>query len=127
MTSTSISGNPVVIGGLGVIALTGFFLARFAAPYGTTLLTIHKVAAVAIIVLVTLRARQVHAASGLSTITWAVLVTGAIAFLTMIGTGGALSAMVDPPVAVANVHRIVPYVAAALTLTALWIVPAPRS
>jgi hypothetical protein len=127
VTATSISSSPVVIGGLGLIVLTGFFLARFAAPYGTTLLTIHKLAAVATIVFVVVRARQVHTTTGLGTVAWTVLVTGAVAFLAMIGTGGALSAMDDPPAAVATVHKIVPYVAVALTLTALWTVPVQRS
>jgi hypothetical protein len=127
MTSSNLSSNPVMIGGLGLILVTGFFLARTTPPYGTALLTVHKLIAVGVVVFVALRARQVHTASGLGAIAWTVLVTGAVAFLTMIGTGGALSAMDNPPSAVAAIHKIVPYLAVALTLTALWIVPAQRS
>jgi len=123
MTSSSFSTNPAVVGGIGLTLLTGFFLAKTAAPYGTTMLTIHKLTAVGIIVFVALRARHAHMTTGLSSITWMILVAGAAAFFAMIGTGGAMSAMGNPPSAVATVHRIVPYVAVALTLTALYLIP----
>lgn len=127
MTSSDFYSNPVLAGGLGLILLTGFFLARTAPPYGTTLLTVHKLIGVGVVVFVTLRARQVQAGSGLSAIAWTVLIAGAAAFLAMIGTGGALSAMDNPPSAVATIHKTVPYFAVALALMALWIVPAQRS
>lgn len=127
MTSTNLSSNPVMIGSLALIVATGFFLARSAPSYGTGLLTIHKLAAVGIIVFVAIRARQANVTSGLSTLTWATLTTGAAVFLTMIGTGGALSAMHNPPAIVATVHKTVPYLAVALTLAALYLVPARSS
>ncbi len=123
MTSTTLTSNSVTVGGLGLILLTGFLLARSAAPYGTALLTVHKLAAVAIVVFVAMRSRQTNTTSGLSSMAWVVLVAGATAFLAMIGTGGAMSAMDNPPGAIATVHKVVPYVAIALTLTALYLVP----
>lgn len=127
MTSTNLSSNPAMVGGLALILATGFLLAKNAPSYGNGLLTVHKLAAVGIIIFVVVRARHAHVDAGLGSLAWATLITGAAAFLTMIGTGGALSAMDHPPAIVGTVHRIVPYLAVALTLTALYLVPTRSS
>lgn len=120
-----LSSTPTVVGVFLVMTLTGLLLARTAPSYGTALLTVHKLAALLVVVALVLRAHAAHAGAGLAPTAGSVLVAAGVVLLTAIATGGVLSAMDGPPAAVLIAHQVAPFLAVAATVAVIALLPAP--
>jgi hypothetical protein len=108
-----------VVVGFAVLLGTGYWLSRAGKPYGQILFTVHKLVSVAMLVFILWSAIAVNKTAAMSPGAWVVVSLAALAFLILIGTGGALSAMASPPGMVRWLHKIAPY--AAIPLTGLWL------
>lgn len=104
--------------------VTGFWLARLGKPYGTALLTVHKLTAVGMLVVLIVTASRANQVAPLGAGVWLAVVLAIVAFVALIGSGGALSAMASPPAAVALLHKVAPYVTVLLTVLASFLLRA---
>ena len=92
-----------------VIFVSGYWLSRSGKPYGTLVLTVHKLVAVGVFVFLVItmirsgRADGLEAAEGV-----AGGVTGML-FISLIATGGLLSSDLEMPAVVSTLHKIAPY------------------
>ncbi len=109
----------VVVVGFVVLLGTGYWLSRAGKPYSTILFTVHKLVSLAMLVFIIWSAIDANRTAALEPSAWVVVSLVALAFVALIGTGGALSAMASPPGIVRWLHKIVPY--AAIPLTGLWL------
>jgi hypothetical protein len=92
-----------------VIALTGYRLSRAGKPYGTLILTAHKLVSVGALVYLIVILVRFHRAAGLRAAELRVGIVTGLLFLTLLATGGVLSSDVRAPSFVARVHQIAPY------------------
>lgn len=99
-----------------VIFVSGFFLTYGGRPYGTTLLNIHKLVALAAIVVIGIAAYQSNHTQALSSAQWTFLVLAAALLVTLFATGGVVSAKRDGPRWVLWLHRLAPYPAVLFTV-----------
>ncbi len=98
-----------------VIFLTGWRLSRSGKPYGTGLLTIHKLISLAALVYLAMVVFRVDQVGGVGAIGWiAVAVTG-VPFLATIVTGGLWSTNRPMPVVILAMHRITSFLTLACT------------
>jgi steroid 5-alpha reductase family enzyme len=104
--------------------VTGFWLARSGKPYGTALLTVHKLTAVGMLVVLVVTASRASKAAPLGAGVWLGVALAIVAFVALIGSGGALSAMASPPPAVSLLHKVAPYVTVLLTAVAFFLLRA---
>ena len=107
-----------VVVGFVVLLGTGYWLSRVGKPYGQMLLTVHKLVSLAMLVFVLWSAIAANKTAALTPSAWLVVSLAALAFVILIGTGGALSAMASPPGIVRWLHKIAPYTA--IPLIGLW-------
>jgi hypothetical protein len=124
MEEVGVTADQVRIVGTGlfflIVFVSGFWLGRSGKPFNGILLTIHKLIAlaVAVLVLVTLyRANQV-AVLGV-----AELIAGVISGLFFLGTGvtgGLLSVDKPMPAVVSRLHQIVPFLTLVSTTATLY-------
>jgi len=112
-----------VAGGFLLVFLTGFWLARLGKPYGTGLLTVHKLLAVGILVFLGVSAYRAYKMSVLGAPIWFIAVIAVVAFVAMIASGGVLSAAESPPALFALLHKVTPYAAALFTAVAVYYLP----
>jgi hypothetical protein len=107
-----------------VVLATGFWLARRGRPYGTLLLTVHKLLCVGILVFLGAIAFATDHDTALEAGVWLVVSLAAVAFVVTIASGGVVSAMESPPPIVSVLHKVAPYAAlllgAASFYTLLW-------
>jgi hypothetical protein len=89
-----------------VVLFSGFRLRRQGKPYGTLLLTIHKL--IPVILLIYL-AFAINLWKPLSPLTIAACLVAAVLFLVMIGSGGWISAAKEPPQSISILHKVFPY------------------
>ena len=93
---------------LGIL-VSGFWVSRLGRPFNAILLTVHKLASLATVVLLVLTVVRVHRVAMLNAIDWsAVSVTG-LFFAGTIATGGLWSVDKPMPAAVLTLHRITPF------------------
>jgi cation transport ATPase len=105
-----------------LILLSGFWLSRSGKPYSTIVFNIHKLVAVAAVVLLGITVYRIHRAGALSAIELlAVIVTGLFFLGTMV-TGGLLSIPIDKaiPAIVHKLHQVTPYLTVLSTVATLW-------
>ena len=103
------------------IFLSGFWLSRNGSPYGTGLLTVHKLISLALFVFLIVTMVQTNKATGLSGLEWALGIITAVFFIVTILAGGLLSTDLALPTAVLTIHHITPYLVILLTITTLFL------
>ncbi|HDL49799.1 MAG TPA: hypothetical protein ENH33_07580 [Actinobacteria bacterium] len=111
-----------VVCGFLLVFFTGFWMARSGRPYGIGLVTLHKLVAVGILVVLGVSAYRADRASALGALIWLVVSLALVVFVAMIASGGVLSAVESSPAATSLVHKVAPYLAAPLTIAALYYV-----
>ena len=120
----SISNRVMLTGALYVVIFAfGFVLTRFGSPYSTVLLTVHKLASVAAVILLYKTFTAVNQTTGLNTLVIAIGVIAGLTFLGIIATGGMISIGGNIPGLVYTVHHLMPIlnlVAAAASLYLLY-------
>jgi len=84
-------------------------------------LTIHKLASLAALILIALVAWQMYNESRLDGLVVVSVVITVILFVTTILTGGALSAVTQPPTIAAAVHKIFPYLTVISTIVTIYL------
>lgn len=104
-----------------LIFLSGFWLSRNGSPYGTGLLTVHKLISLAVFVFLIVTMVQVNKATGLSGLEWALGIITAVFFIGTILAGGLLSTDLELPTAVLTIHHITPYLTLLLTIATLYL------
>jgi len=104
-----------------LIFLSGFWLSRNGSPYGTGLLTVHKLISLAVFVFLIVTMVQVNKATGLSGLEWVLGNITAVFFIGTILAGGLLSTDLELPTAVLTIHHITPYLVILLTITTLYL------
>lgn len=102
---------PAVLNGLFLlmIFLSGLRVSRSGKPYPVFGFTVHKLAALAGLVLLV---RTAWTARPLELLAWALLIAAGLAFLALIITGGLLSLERPMPALLKRFHHIAPYLAA---------------
>ena len=119
--------NPMKVVSIGagflVIILSGYWLGRSGKPYSTIVFTVHKLIALAAIVLLGITVHRINQAGALSVVeVLAAIVTG-LFFLGTMGTGGALSIPSDKamPAIVHKLHQVTPYLTVLSTAVTLYL------
>lgn len=103
------------------IFVSGFWLSRLGKPFNTILLTVHKLASLAAVVLLAFMVYRVTWDAALGAIDWiAVAVTG-LFFLGTMATGGLLSVDKPMPAVVLTLHRIAPFLTVLSTTATLYL------
>lgn len=117
----------ILTGALFVLVfLSGFWLANSARPINTIALTIHKLIALGILILIGVTVYQINQVSPLSTAAWIAMVSTAALFVVTIIVGGLLS-LEQPVTAVSIVHKIGPFLTVASTIVTMYLLANPRS
>lgn len=105
-----------------VIFLLGYRLMRSGKPYSGLILTIHKLLALAVLVILALLVAQAARTAPLDAVVWVASLTSAASFVVAIISGGLLSTDKKLPPVVKALHRVSPFLAllaAAITLIVL--------
>jgi hypothetical protein len=101
---------------LVVILVSGYRLRNKGKPYGTLLLTIHKLIPLGMLAYLIITLRQM---SPLSPLVLTLAILGAIFYLLLIASGGWISAAKEAPGGVKIVHKVLPYLAILATAVTL--------
>jgi hypothetical protein len=101
-----------------VIFVSGYWMYKAGKPYGTIVLTIHKLIGLAVGVLLVSMVYQTSRASGLGGVEVVAVVVTGLTFIGLAATGGLLSADKEMPTVVSLAHHIAPYLA---VLSAAWV------
>jgi hypothetical protein len=107
-----------------VVFGSGFVLARAGPPYGTLLFNVHKLVALAAVVVIGLMVRRANQAGALAPWQWASVWAAGLAVLATIAAGGAVSASERTPSWVRGFHRYTSWLAAALSAAAVYLAAA---
>jgi hypothetical protein len=99
----------------------GYILTRSGEPYSSAILTIHKLASLAALILIILAAWQIRKEVGLDSPAIVATVTTIILFIITILTGGALSADIQIPGYVTLVHKLIPYLTLISTIVTMYL------
>ncbi|MBN2677192.1 MAG: hypothetical protein JXR32_03895 [Anaerolineaceae bacterium] len=100
----------LIVGGCFIfILITGFLLSRAGKPFNGLLLTIHKLISVGAFVYLIITIINIHKQAPLSLQEMIACLVCGVFFLTLIATGGILSAMKNAPEVVHTIHQIMPY------------------
>lgn len=91
-----------------VILVSGYRLHQRGKPYGTLLLTIHKLIPLGMIVYLAIVLKQM---APLTPMIWLAAILAAIFFLLLIASGGWISAAKEAPFWVKIAHKVLPYLA----------------
>lgn len=94
-----------------VVFATGYLLAREGAPYGTALLTVHKLLALASVIGVGVVVYRHQQTTQLSAWTWAGIAAAALLLVAAFASGGMMSAQSEPASWVGLAHRVTPWMA----------------
>jgi hypothetical protein len=92
-----------------VVFATGFLLARAGRPYGTGLLTVHKLVDLAAVVFLAILIVSALRASPATTLEWVLVIAASITVLATFATGGVVSATDSAPSWVLVAHRALPW------------------
>lgn len=107
----SITIRLILVGILLVITfVTGYWLNKTGRPYGMALSTIHKLVALAAVVLATIAVLNLNKEVNPSSIVIVLAISSGLLFLLEIVTGGLLSMENPPPEAIETIHKVIPYV-----------------
>ena len=108
--------------GLGFLLIfaSGYWLSHLGKPYSSILFNIHKLIAVAAIVLLVITVVRANRAAALSTIELIAAVATGVSFLSLVASGGVLSIVKEMPAVVLKVHQVAPYLTLVLTGATLY-------
>lgn len=95
---------------LAITFITGYWLGKTGRPYSMVLSTIHKLVALAAVVLSTIAVLNLHKEVHPGSIVIIMAALSGLLFLLEIVTGGLLSMEKPPPDAIETIHKIVPYI-----------------
>jgi len=110
-----LAGVVALAGAALVVSVTGVVLTRRGRPFGTGPLTVHKLVALAAMVYYGPLAYRAGRSSGLDGFEGAVLAAGVAVLLVAFASGGAVSAMKEPPAWIVWSHRIGSWAAIAVS------------
>ncbi len=88
-----------------VVIVSGLWLGKSSNPLNVAVLTVHKLVAVAVLVILAVTCYRMNEVSALGTLTTAVVAMTVIVFLGAIASGGFLSTGKEMPSVVLIVHR----------------------
>jgi len=94
-----------------VVYATGVVLTARGRPYATGLQTVHKLLALAVLVVVGLMAYRANQVTPLDSQAWTLLAVAGVLWVASIATGGVVSARAEPSAAALWLHRVLPWVA----------------
>lgn len=103
------------------IFVTGFWLTRSGKPYSGVLLNVHKLIALAAVVLFVIVLYRTNRATPLSAIEWVAGVAAVLSFVGLFVTGALVSIDKPMPAIVARLHHILPYLAVLATVVTLYL------
>lgn len=92
-----------------IIFFFGFWLSRTGKPYNSLLLNVHKLIGLAAGILLVVTVYRVHQTDPISPVGLSAAVITVVFFLSLIVTGGLVSAGVQLPGLVSYVHKLFPY------------------
>lgn len=106
-----------------LILLSGFCLSRTGKPYSGIILSVHKLIALAAVILLGITIRRIHQAGALGAIELLVVAVGGLFFLGTMVTGGLLSIPMDKamPGIVHKLHQVTPYLTVLSTAATLYL------
>jgi hypothetical protein len=104
-----------------LIFASGFWLSRAGKPYGVALFTVHKLIALAAVVLLGWTAWQAHQAAPLAPAQLAALAAALVCALVMFVSGGLLSIEKTMPPFVLLLHKVFPYLTLLFSSAALYL------
>ena len=104
-----------------VVIGTGVALTRTGWPFGTTLLNIHKLVALAAVVFTGVLVYRTNRAGAITPNQWIALAAGALLCIAAFASGGVVSALESAPTWVVWVHRVGSWLAVAATGIAVWL------
>jgi hypothetical protein len=109
--------------GFLILILSGFWLSRTGKPYGTLIFAVHKLIAVAAVVLLGITVYRAHRAGVLSTIELFAAIVAGLFFLGTIVTGSLLSIPIEKPMPafVHRLHQVTPYLTVLSTAVTLYL------
>jgi hypothetical protein len=113
MSASQVRSFALVLSGTIVFG-TGFWLSRGGRPYGTALLTIHKLVDLGVVVAIGLMVYRAGRVSAPSTLEWAVLALATAAVVAAFASGAVVSASETAPKWVAGLHKVAPWLAGVL-------------
>ncbi len=115
--------NKIIITSLLLVGmiLTGFIVSRSGKPYGTLLLTLHKLVSLGALIFLVVTVNQAIRITTVNPITLVVIILSAVLFIALFATGGIVSAMKAPPRIILTIHYILPYMLAVSTLGTLFL------
>jgi hypothetical protein len=103
------------------ILLSGYWLSRAGRPYSVILLTVHKLISLGAVVTLGITLYRVHQAAPLTPLAIAASTAALLFFLTLIATGGLLSAAKTLPGFVLKIHQVMPYLVILSTGASLYL------
>jgi hypothetical protein len=104
-----------------VVIGTGGALTRSGWPFGTTLLNIHKLVALAAVAFTGVLVYRTNRAGAITPNQWIALAAGALLCVAAFASGGVVSAFESAPTWVVWVHRVGSWLAVAATGIAVWL------
>jgi hypothetical protein len=126
LEGVEMSTNQLRVLGTGLffllILFSGYWLSRSGKPYSTIVFNIHKLVAVAAVVLLGITVYRIHRAGALSAIELLATIVTGLFFLGTMVTGGLLSIPIDKamPAIVRKLHQVMPYLTVLSTAVTLY-------
>ena len=112
----------LIMGGCFIIILIfGFVLSRTGKPYNSLLLNVHKLVSLGAFVYLVVTLVQFNRLVPLGTLEWIVFAACCVFFVSLIVTGGLMSALKNPPEFLHTIHQIAPYLAILSTAGTLYL------
>jgi hypothetical protein len=105
-----------------VVLATGVWLTRVGKPYGAALLNVHKLVDLAAVIVIGIAVYQANSAEPFLAAEWLVVGASAAVLVAAFASGGVISSMQEPPVAVIWVHRIGSFAAMLLAAASTYLV-----
>jgi len=109
------------------IFLSGFWLSRSGKPYKEIIFNVHKLIALAAVVLFVITMYRTNQVAALSTVELIAGIITGLFFLGLFVTGALLSIDKPMPVIVLKLHHIIPYLAVLSTAIALYLLLSRKS
>lgn len=106
-----------------VVFLLGFRLTRSGRPYSGLILTVHKLAALAVLVILALLVGRAARTAPLDAVVWIASLSAAVFFVVAIISGGLLSTDKTLPPAIKALHRVSPFLAVLAGAATLVLLP----
>ena len=104
------------------ILLSGFWVSHSGKPINTFILTVHKLISLAAVVYLAITVYRIHQVTPLNLVVTIASAVTLLLFLTLIATGGLLSAAKSTPGIILNIHQIMPYLVILSTTATLYLI-----